>query len=226
MSFRFAIVMLAGCASGSMQSSDASHGGMDASNDDADTRVDAPAGHIDAAIDAAPHLDAPSGSCASAMTGALAVWSFTSETGTQAQTAASTTATGVTAGAVTRSAGLVATSGAMSINSSTWSQAAANDGTTYYTLSITPPAGCAMDLTELDVDTKASNTGPHSAAVGTSADAFAATTAITPTNANTATLAVNGATGMIELRVFGWGATATGGTFRIQNTLTLTGTLR
>ena len=33
-------------------------------------------------------------------------------------------------------------------------------------------------------------------------------------------------TGAIELRVFGWAATATGGTFRIQNTLTLTGTLR
>jgi hypothetical protein len=195
-----------------------------ASHDDASTQSDAPAGHVDAAIDA--DIDASSGTCASAMTGTLAVWSFASETGTQAQTAASMTATGVTAGAVTRSTGLVATSGAGSINSSMWSLSATNDGTTYYTFSVTPPAGCAMDLTSLAVDTRASGTGPHSAAVGTSADAFAATVAITPTNANTAALAVSGATGMIEVRVFGWAATATGGTFRIQNTLTLTGTLR
>jgi hypothetical protein len=220
---RLAVLLLAGCASASMHGGDASQG-VDASHDDAD--IDAPAGHADADIDAAPHPDGPSGSCASAMTGTLAVWSFTGETGTQAQTAASMTATGVTAGAVSRSTGLVATAGAGSINSSTWSLSATNDGTTYYTFSVTPPAGCTMDLTQLAVDTKASGTGPHSAAVGTSADAFAATTAITPTNTNTATLAVTGATDVIELRVFGWAATATGGTFRIQNTLTLTGTLR
>jgi hypothetical protein len=223
---RFAVVMLAGCASASMQSGDASHG-VDASHDDAD--IDAPAGHADAAVDAAPHPDGPSGSCASAMTGTLAVWSFTSEAGNQTQTAASMTATGVTAGAVSRSTGLVATSGSMSINSSMWSQSATNDGTTYYTFSVTPPAGCTMDLTQLAVDTKASSTGAHSAAVGTSADAFAATTAVSATTTATVTnaaLSVSGATGAIELRVFGWAATATGGTFRIENTLTLTGTLR
>ena len=163
------------------------------------------------------------------MTGTLAVWSFTTETGTQTQTAASMTATGVTAGAVSRSTGLVATSGMGSINSSMWSLSATNDGTTYYTFSVTPPAGCMMDLTQLAVATKASSTGPHSAAVGTSADAFAATTAAAATTTATVTdaaLSVSGATGMIELRVFGWAATATGGTFRIQDTLTLTGTLR
>jgi hypothetical protein len=163
------------------------------------------------------------------MPGTIAAWVFTGEAGSQAMTAASSTATGVTAAPVTRSAGLVVASGVGSINSSGWSLSATNDGTRYYTFAVTPPSGCVMDLTQLTVDTKASSTGPHSAAVGTSADAFAATTPVTASTTATvtnATLSVSGATGMVELRVFGWAATAAGGTLRIENTLTLTGTLR
>lgn len=200
---------------------DAARTGDDAQNNGSDATM-----HADAAVDAAPHIDAPPGSCAQAMTGALAVWSFTGEAGTQAQTAASTTATGVTAGAISRSAGLVTAMGQNSINSSAWSVSSTLDPNSYYTFSVTPPSGCVMDLTTLSIDTKASTTGPHGAAVGTSADAFAATTTVNPTAVADAALTVTGATGVIELRVFGWAATGTAGTLRIENTLTLTGTLR
>jgi hypothetical protein len=217
---RFVVVVIAGCASAGQSAGDASGGGRDGVLADA-------APHGDGAVsDAAPHGDASIGACASAMTGTLAAWSFVGEPGSQAQTAASSTATGLTAAPVTRSSGLVVASGVGSINSSGWSLAATNDGTAYYTFAVTPPPGCTMDLTQLTVDTRASSTGPHSAAVGTSADAFATTTAITPTAVNNAALSVTGATGMVELRVFGWAATAAGGTLRIQNTLTLSGTLR
>jgi hypothetical protein len=221
---RFSVVLLAGCASASMQTGgDAPSGGDGPHGGGSDA-----APHGDAAVDAAPHIDAPPGSCATPMTGALAVWSFTGAAGNQAQTDPSMTATGVTATAVTRAAGLVAAAGANSINSSMWSMSTTIDPAFYYTFTVTPPTGCAMDLTQLTVDTKSSTTGPHGAAVGTSADAFAATTTIMPTDSapQNATLSVSGATGATEVRVYGWAATGTAGTMRIQTTLTLTGTLR
>src|SRR5256885_14545683 len=47
----------------------------------------------------------PASGCAQAFTGVLATWSLTGAAGNQASSAASSTATGVTAGALTRSAG-------------------------------------------------------------------------------------------------------------------------
>jgi len=195
---------------------------------------DAPANHSDGPRggdgtqqqDAAGHPDSPPGSCATPFSGALAAWSFTGEPGSQASTAATSMATGVNAGAVSRSASLTVASGVGSINSSNWPTAAALDASKYYTFTVTPPTGCQMDLTALAIDAKASGTGPTMAVVATSDDSYGQTSSLSTTAPSTPTLHVNGATGMIELRVFGFAASGTGGTLRIQNTLTLSGTLR
>ena len=195
--------------------------------------ADAPPGHSDGPsggdglpphIDAA--IDAPPGSCATPFTGALATWSFTGESGSQAQTAATAMATGVTAGPVSRSSALTVASGVGSINSSGWSTAATLDSTKYYTFSVTPPSGCLMDLTHLSTDLKSSGTGPAKIDVATSADSFAATSSATPNAVSTPTLTVTGTTATIEIRVYGYMASATSGTLRIQNTLSITGALR
>ena len=177
----------------------------------------------DGGVDSA--IDAPPGSCASPTTGILATWSFVGEPGSQTMTAASASGTVVTASAVSRSAGLTVASGVGSINSSNWATGASLDVGKYYTFSVTPPSGCTMALTSLATDTKTSSTGPTQAVLATSADSFGATTPVTLNSTGTATLSVSGATGMVEIRVFGFGASSTTGTFRIQNTLKISGSL-
>lgn len=216
-------LLLAGCASAS---SEAERSGVDAQRADASERDAASPtdGHV--AVDAAPLADAAitvdANPCA--YTGALATWNLSAEAGSQTMTAGSTTVTGVVAGALTRASGLTATSGAGSINSSGWATSAARDTTKYYAFSITPPSGCAVDLTSLAIDTKSSGSGPASVSLATSADNFAASTAVTANMATTVTVTATSTTAL-EIRVYGYAATAASGTMRIQNTLTATGTL-
>lgn len=219
----FALLVFAGCASATSGSerttADAPRG------HDADEQIDAPM-HVDAAphVDAAvTTVDAPASGCA--FTGALATYTLTAETGSQTQSNASATATGVVAGALTRASGLTATSGAGSINSSGWPTSAARDLTKYYAFSVAPPAGCALDLTSVAIDTKSSGTGPATLSLATCADSFGATTPVTANVASTVTTSVTNQSGTLEIRIYGYGGTAASGTMRIQNTLTATGTL-
>jgi hypothetical protein len=98
--------------------------------------------------DARP-IDAPpsSGTCAQAFTGTLATWSFAGQAGNQASTPATSQATGVTAGPVTRAAALTAVGGLDSINSNNWPLTATRDATKYYTFTLAPPAGCTLSIT-------------------------------------------------------------------------------
>ena len=212
------VLALAGCATAGQSTGDA------ARRADAPTHGDAPSHSSDGAIDAAP--DAPPGSCATPTQGMIASWSFATATGSQATTTASTTATGITAGPVSRSAALVAATGSGSINSSGWPTTSSLDSTKYYTFAVTPPSGCVLDLTTLATDTKTSSTGPTIAVLATSVDSFGQTTPVNLNLVSSSNLMVTGATGMVEIRVFGYSASSSSGTFRIQNTLTLNGTLR
>lgn len=216
-------ICCAGCASanapGNSGPVDAprQQGGGDGPGPDAPSRVnpDAPVG---------PLPDAPvSGGCTSPSSGVLATWSFSGQTGNEATVAASSSASGVTAGNVARSSGLTATTGSGSINSSNWPLTAQLDPTRYYTLTIAPPAGCALDLTSAAVDAKASASGPAMAAIATSADSYTQTSAVTTSAPSTPALAVSGATGMVEVRIYGFSASSTSGTLRLQTTLTLSG---
>ena len=174
--------------------------------------------------DGSPGVDAPTGSCATPVTGMIATWNLASATGSQVSSPATAMAAGITAGVITRSAGLNAATGAGSINSTNWPSGAL-DPTKYYTFTVTPPAGCVLDLTTLSIDTKVSTTGPASGALATSADSFAATTSVATNAPGTPAVSVSGATGQIEVRVYGYLASMAAGTFRIQNALILNGSL-
>ena len=176
-------------------------------------------------VDAAPGIDAPAGSCTTPTTGVLATWAFAGQPGSQVSTPAASSATGIVAGPVARSGGVSAVSGAGSINSNGWELGSARNLAKYYTLTIAPPSGCQLDLTKLAIDANASSSGPAMGSVATSADAFAATTAASTAAPSTPALAVVGASGMIEVRIYGFAALAASGTFRIQNTLTISGSL-
>lgn len=195
-------------------------------NADASPSPDARPG-IDAAPGADASIDGPTtGSCTMAFTGMLASWDFTSEPGTQAMTAVHASAPGVTAGGVQRAAALTAVSGLNSINSNNWPSAAQLDATKYYAFSVTPPSGCTLSIASVAIDAKASGTGPASAVIATSADAYTQKGTVATSAPGTVTVTVTAATGAVELRVFGYAAPAAAGTFRLQNTLAITGSLQ
>ncbi len=156
-------------------------------------------------------------------TGTLVSYDFSGQPGNQTATAATSKIAGITAGSMARSTSVTATSGTNSINGSNWSTSGI-DTSRYYTFTITP-SSCSLDITSISIDTKASTTGPSAAAIATSEDAFATKTSFTPGNATTVSLSVTGATKPVEVRVYGFTASGTAGTWRVQNTLTATGSL-
>jgi hypothetical protein len=158
--------------------------------------------------------------------GTLATFDFTGEPGNQTSTAPTSTASGVTAGAISRASSLTATSGQDSINASAWATTTKLDTSRYYTFTLTPSSPCTLDVSSLSITTKASSTGPASAAVATSDDAFAKTTTFAPNVTATPALSVNGATGAVEIRVYGYDASGAGGTMRVDTTLTVAGSLQ
>lgn len=163
--------------------------------------------------------------CPTPKTGVLATFDLSLEAGNQAQTAVTTAAPGLTVGALTRGGALTAVSGSGSINSSNWSTGSTLDTTRYYTVKLTPDPKCALSLSSVAIDTKASGTGPTGGAIATSRDAFASTTSFATGSATTVKVVVTKASGALELRVYGTGATGAGGTMRIENTFSISGAL-
>jgi hypothetical protein len=177
---------------------------------------------VDATLVDARLVDATSTSCA--YSGVLATWDFTGASGSQAATAGLATAPGMTVDSITRAPGLTSAAGATSINSSNWPVSAQVDTTKYYTFSIAAPAGCSMHVTALAVDVKSSATGPANAAVASSADGFTQTTAVSTSVPSAPTISATATS--LEIRVYGYNASQTVGTMRVQNSLSITGTLQ
>ena len=75
------------------------------------------------------------------------------------------------------------------------------------------------------IDVSASATGPANASVGTSADTFTHAVQISTSAPSTPALTVS-ATGALEVRIYGFAASATTGTMRVQNMLSVTGSLQ
>ena len=129
-------------------------------------------------------------------------------------------------GALSRATALAAESGSGSINASGWPTTSTANAADYFTFTVTPGAGCTVTLTTLAIDVKASSTGPATADVATSGDTFAKHTAsFAGTSTPSVTLASPSGTGPIEVRVYGYGASGASGTLRIENTLTLSGSV-
>jgi hypothetical protein len=127
---------------------------------------------------------------------------------------------------MTRASGLTATAAQNSISSSGWPQSSQIDTSKYYTLALTPPSGCTLDITSLAVDAKTSGTGPAGGSAATSVDSFAGMSAVQTNAISSPAMTVSGATGQVEIRIYGFGATSASGTFRIENTFTVTGSLQ
>ena len=161
-----------------------------------------------------------------AFTGALATFDFSGEPGNQTSTPATSVATGVSAGDLARSSALTATSGTSSINASNWTTSQKLDSTRYYTFTLTPDSGCTLDVSTLAITTTASKTGPANAALATSDDGFSTTVPFTVGASDTPSVGVSGATNAVEVRLYGFGATSTAGTLRINSTLTVSGSVQ
>jgi hypothetical protein len=157
-------------------------------------------------------------------TGTIATFTLTGQTGDEASVAGTTSATGVTVGALTRSSALTAVSGTGSINSSGWALTANAGATKYYTFTVTPPTGCALTLTTMALDVKASATGPELGDVATSTDTFATHTAsFAATSTTNVTFSSVSGTAPIEVRIYGYEGLSASGTYRILTTLTVSG---
>ena len=200
-------------------------GGMDADGVESGASDSAmEAGETDAGVDAGPVAD---GGCAQhGYTGTLVTFDLSAQPGNEASAAATSTASGVSGGAIARAAALTAVGGTGSINASGWPAATSSDNLHYYTFTVTPAGACVLTLSSLALDVKASAAdGPKMVAVGTSADGFTARATLSGTA--TANVPLAGATGQgtLEVRIYGYSAPAAGGTLRVQNTLTVSGSL-
>ena len=174
-------------------------------------------------IDCGTPTDASATCPSSGYSGTLAIFDLTGQPGSEVSAAATSTACGIVAGDLTRASAIKAVSGKDSINGSGWGSGSSADGTRYYTFSLTPGAGCSLDVKSVDLDVKASGTGPTTADVATSADSFGKHSAsFAGTSSGTTTVSATGS-GAIEVRVYGYGASGSGGTLRIQNTMSVSG---
>src|SRR5258708_3603162 len=80
-----------------------------------------------------------------------------------------------------------------------------------------------LDIAQRAIDSKSSGTGPVNGTVATSADNFAATSSLGMNSVAMVVVNAKGSKQPVEVRLYGYGASATGGTFRIENTFTVTG---
>lgn len=159
-------------------------------------------------------------------TGPLVTFDLSSQSGSETSVTAGTVATGVTSGALTRASGLTATSGSGSINSSGWGTGSSADSGKYYTFTVTPGAGCTVTLSSLATTLQASSTGPTKADVATSIDSFGTHTAsVSASGSPTVTLSGVSGSSAIEVRIYGYGASGSGGTFRLSSSLSVSGTI-
>ncbi|HEY1694885.1 MAG TPA: hypothetical protein VGG39_22095 [Polyangiaceae bacterium] len=209
------------------QAPDEGTGAGEAGAADGGSTDDAGSASDGGAAETGPGSDGGSSTCPGhGTTGVLVTFDLSSQSGSEASAPATKVATSVTSGALTRASGLDAVSGSGSINASGWPTAGSADATKYYTFTVTPASGCTVTLGSLALDVSASATGPKNGDVATSADAFAGhTTSFAGTATPTVTLSGVGGTGAVEVRVYGYGAGGSAGTFRIENTVTVSGTI-
>jgi hypothetical protein len=114
------------------------------------------------------------------------------------------------------------------MNASGWPTASSKDAGKYFTFKVTPPSGCTLTLTKLSVDLSASASGPATAGLASSVDGFSALESVPVTSGGPSDVTVKGVAAVasgVELRIFGYGASAAGGTLRVATSLSLTGSL-
>lgn len=125
---------------------------------------------------------------------------------------------------MSRGPGATAAAAGNAFSGTSWNTAAL-DPTAYYSFTITPSSTTALTLLNLALDDQKSGTGPTTAVIRSSLDGFTADLVTFTTHTAIATghttlplgAAFANLTAPVELRIFGFGATAAGGTWRIDN---------
>lgn len=166
------------------------------------------------------------GHCTMGGGGELAVWDLAGQPGTQASTAAATTLPGVTAQPLARSPSLMPSPGTDCISASNWPSGGQPDPSSYFTLALSAPSGCTLSLSSIMLDVKSSGTGPTSAILSTSEDGFTQQVPVSTTAPGQISLSLTATSGTIELRVLGFAASASTGTMRIENQLSVMGSVQ
>lgn len=136
-----------------------------------------------------------------------------------------TTDANITVSGIGRGAGATSTNANDRYNANSWNTAAI-DLSAYFEWTLTPSAGCDIDFVSFVYTGQASGTGPTSFAIKSSYDAYTANIGTPTAGGTTISLAAasyQNVSSAITFRFYGFGASAAGGTFSI-NDFTFNGT--
>lgn len=162
----------------------------------------------------------------------LVTYNFAGTSGSQTFQPPASTTSGITASDITRGPGLtaVATPAASGggISSINWSLSA-KDLNDYYEFTVTPNAGYELTLSNISLSIRRTAAGARNYEVVYSIGGGAETTITSGSLSNTSSFPINNALSIntnqaVRFRVYAWGATSTGGSFLLDNILTVNGT--
>ncbi|GAA4080279.1 hypothetical protein GCM10022389_28000 [Flavobacterium cheonanense] len=151
---------------------------------------------------------------------------FASAVQSSPYTAGQTVDPNITVSGIVRGTG-IAGSAALNRYSATGWNSAIIDVNDYYEFTLTPNSGYQINLTSFVYTGQASGTGPTATAFRSSIDSYTSdigTATITGTTISLASSSYQNITSGITFRIYGWGASAAGGTFSI-NDFTFNGTV-
>ena len=132
----------------------------------------------------------------------------------------------ITVSGIGRGSGIVGTNANDRYNANSWN-AGSMDMNKYFEFTLTPNSGYEIDFTSFVYTGQASGTGPSSFAFRSSIDGFASnigSPSATGTTINLSGAAYQNSTTPITFRLYGWGASGSGGTFSV-NDFTFNGTV-
>jgi DNA/RNA endonuclease G (NUC1) len=165
-----------------------------------------------------------------AYSGAMAVWGFDASTPTADTVATNVVASSVTlaneTGSLTYFGGNPSSGKAIASSGFTSSAGPPTTSYSYFAFSLTVTNGYRLGLTSLSFDDQASNTGVHTYDVQISQsptfasviyDSGAKTAHLSSFGSNSLALTSSNLTGTVYFRIYGYGATGGGGTWRIDN---------
>ena len=125
----------------------------------------------------------------------------------------------ITVSGIGRGPGAVGTNANDRYNANSWNTAAI-DLTAYFEFTLTPNVGCEIDFTSFVYTGQASGTGPTSFALRSSVDGFVANIGAPTAGGLTISLAAaayQNITTAITFRLYAWGASASGGTWSVND---------
>ncbi|GAB4030742.1 hypothetical protein GCM10028809_24630 [Spirosoma gilvum] len=156
----------------------------------------------------------------------VATYNFSAAAGNQTSQPVASKDANITASDVVRGTGITATAGAGSINATGWNSVS-QDVNDYYEFTLTPNSGYQLDITGIALSARRSATGPVNYLLSYSI-AGSETTITTGTLSTTTSTSLSPVFSLktpqaVRFRIYAWGASAAGGTFRLDNTLTVIG---